>query len=146
MKLINGDCLEELPKLEDKSVDLVLVDLPYGETNIKGCPWDVKIDLTTMWKELKRIAKSKNTAYIFFCTAKFGNDLIISNPKCFKYDLVWKKSNIGGFLMANKRPMRQHELIYIFYDKQPIYNPQKTDLDKVTTRTYNKNCSGTYWF
>jgi len=143
MKLIHGDCLEELPKLDSNSIDLVLVDLPYGELNKQGCPWDVKIDLSKMWEQLKRICKD-NTAYIFFTTAKFGCDLINSNPTWFKYDLVWKKTNIGGFLMANRRPMRQHEQIYVFYKKQCTYNPQKTDLDNVKTRIYKKPCEGAY--
>ncbi len=134
-KLINGDCIEELPKLDANSVDLVLVDLPYGQT---AAEWDVKIDLDAMWKELKRVGKD-NTAYIFFTTTKFGNDLINSNPKLFKYDLVWQKSNIVGFLNANRMPMREHEMIYIFYNKLPIYNPQKTDLDNVRVRPWKNN-------
>ena len=109
-KLINGDCSEELPKLDKNSVDLVLVDLPYGQT---ACEWDTEINLVDMWKELRRIGKD-NCQYIFFCTTKFGYKLIESNPSWFRYDLVWMKANSVGYLSANKMPLRQHEMIYLF--------------------------------
>jgi site-specific DNA-methyltransferase (adenine-specific) len=82
-----------------------------------------------MWKEIKRIMKP-NAIIIFFTTAKFGYKLIHSNPKWFRYDLIWKKSRKVGFLSANKMPLRQHENIYIFKDEQGIYNPQKTPREK----------------
>ena len=85
--IYNDDCFETLPKIENKIVDLVLVDLPYGQT---ACEWDVKIDLQMMWKELKRICKD-NCQYVFFTTTKFGIELINSNLKWFRYDLVWEK-------------------------------------------------------
>ena len=85
MELINGDCLIELPKIKDDSIDLVLVDLPYGQTANK---WDIPINLDKMWEQLKRIGKD-NTAFVFFTTTKFGIDLIISNKKWFRYDIVW---------------------------------------------------------
>ena len=101
---------------------MVLVDLPYGQT---ACKWDSVIDLEKMWKQLKRIAKP-NTPFIFFTTTRFGNTLINSNPKWFRYDLVWEKSKQVGFLNANKMPLRTHEMMYVFYDHLPTYNPQKT--------------------
>ena len=110
MELYNADCLEQMPKLQNKSIDLVLVDLPYGQTN---CEWDVIIDMNLMWNELKRIGKD-NCQFVFFTTTKFGNKLINSNPSWFRYDIVWEKSNVVGFLNANKMPLRQHEMIYIF--------------------------------
>ena len=106
----NDDCFQILPKIDNKSVDLVLVDLPYGQT---ACEWDVKIDLGMMWKELKRICKD-NCQYGFFTTTKFGNELINSNSKWFRYDFVWEKCNPVGFFNANKMPLRIHEMIYIF--------------------------------
>lgn len=109
MDIYNDDCFNVFSKIKEK-VNLVLVDLPYGQT---ACKWDVIIDLNKMWVELKKIC-TNNCIYAFFCTAKFGYQLIKSNPKWFKYDLVWEKSVKVGFLSANKMPLRKHEMIYIF--------------------------------
>ena len=133
MELHNDNCFNILPTLNDKSVDLVLVDLPYGQTANK---WDICIDLEKMWEQLKRIGKEK-TAFIFFTTTKFGYKLIQSNEKWFRYDLVWEKSNLCGFLSANKMPLRKHEMIYVFYKKLPTYNPQKILMDKPRTDKFN---------
>jgi DNA modification methylase len=84
--------------------------LPYGQT---ACGWDCSIDLKTMWVELKKVC-SDDCVYVFFCTTRFGNSLINSNPLWFRYDLVWEKSNSVGFLSAKKSPLRKHEMIYIF--------------------------------
>ena len=84
---LNEDCFNVFPKIEEKSIDLVFVDLPYGQTYNN---WDVKIDLNKMWIHLKRIAK-RNANFIFFTTTKYGNDLINSNQKWFRYDLVYEK-------------------------------------------------------
>ena len=119
MDLRLGDCLEILKDIPDKYVDLVFADLPYGQVN---CKWDCKIDLDLLWKELLRIAKSDQTPFFFTCTTKFGYELISSNKKMFKYDLVWAKSNPCGFLQAKKQPMRKHEMLYVFYKKQPLYD------------------------
>ena len=118
MKLLNGDCLEKLKELEPNSVDLVFCDLPYGQTS---CKWDNKIDLNELWKELKRVSKS-TTPFFFTCSTKFGYELIKSNEKWFRYDLVWEKSAPCGFLSAKKMPMRKHEMIYVFYEKLPLYD------------------------
>ena len=118
MELFNDDCLNILPQLEDNSVDLFFTDLPYGQTN---CKWDNKIDLEEMWKQLNRVCKI-NCPMIFTTTTKYGVELINSNPKNFRYDLVWVKSTTAGFLNAKKMPMRKHELIYVFYRKLPFYN------------------------
>lgn len=123
MEIYNNDCFEILPNIEKKSVDMVLVDLPYGQTS---CSWDCMIDLKVMWKELKKCCK-RNCTYVFFCTSKFGYKLIQSNEKWFRYDLVWEKSRKVGFLNANKMPLRQHEMMYVFTEKQGTYNPQKTE-------------------
>jgi site-specific DNA-methyltransferase (adenine-specific) len=118
-QLFNGNCLETLKRVADNSVDLVIADLPYGQT---ACDWDVKIDMALLWEQLKRVGKP-NTAFIFFCTTKFGYELIKSNEKWFRYDLVWNKPGKGiGFLNAKKMPMRSHEMIYVFYSKLPTYN------------------------
>lgn len=118
MDLINDDCLTALTSIADKSVNLVVADLPYGQTNNV---WDIKIDLTKLWEHLKRIGTT-NCAYIFFTTTKFGIDLILSNKDWFRYDLIWNKSKPVGFLNAKKMPMRSHEMIYVFYNKLPTYN------------------------
>tara|TARA_R110001599_G_scaffold195197_2_gene391540 strand:+ start:4781 stop:6418 length:1638 start_codon:yes stop_codon:yes gene_type:complete len=110
MELYNDDCFNVFPKIKDKSINLFLLDLPYGQT---ACKWDSVIDLDKMWIEIKRMMKP-NGIIVFFCTAKFGNTIINSNPKWFKYDLIWKKSRKVGFLSANKMPLRQHENIYVF--------------------------------
>lgn len=118
-QLLNGDCLEIMKRVPNASVDLVIADLPYGQT---ACEWDTKIDLSLLWAELKRVGKD-NTAYIFFCTTRFGYELIKSNEKWFRYDLVWHKTGSRcGFLNARKMPMRNHEMVYVFYNKLPTYN------------------------
>jgi site-specific DNA-methyltransferase (adenine-specific) len=101
------------------------VDLPYGQT---ACKWDTIIDMEKMWIELKRICKG-NAHIVFFTTTKFGNKLINSNEKWFRYDLVWEKSLLLGFMSANKMPLRKHEMIYVFGKPsggKKTYNPQKT--------------------
>jgi len=119
----NNDCFDIFPKIEDKSINLFILDLPYGQT---ACKWDSLIDLEKMWVEIKRTMKP-NALIIFFCTAKFGYSLIDSNPKWFKYDLIWKKSRKVGFLSANKMPLRQHENIYVF--DNPV-NEEYNDIDR----------------
>ena len=117
--LHNGDCLDILKTLPDSSVDLVITDLPYGQT---ACKWDSIIDMDKLWAQLKRVGK-ENTAYIFFCSTRFGYEIIKSNEKWFRYDLVWSKPNSNsGFLNSNKMPFRAHEMIYVFYKKLPLYN------------------------
>lgn len=108
--IYNDDCFNIFEKISSKSINLILVDLPYGQT---ACKWDVCIDLKKMWDNLKRICKD-NCQYLFFTTTKFGYKLIDSNPKWFRYDLVWEKAIAVGFLSANKMPLRSHEMIYAF--------------------------------
>jgi len=118
MTTFNGDCLEVMRDFSDNVIDLLFCDLPYGETS---CKWDCKINLETFWKEVNRICKP--TCPMFFTTtARYGVELINSNPKNFRYDLVWVKSAGTGFLNAKKMPMRKHELIYVFYRKLPYYD------------------------
>ena len=122
LNLTNGNCLEEMKKIADKSVDLMICDLPYGETN---CKWDIKIDMDVFWDEFKRIRKSKRTACIHFCSTKFGYELIKSWEKGYKMDMVWKKRNKTGGLQSRHRPMRNHEMVYFFYEQAPLYNRDK---------------------
>lgn len=120
--LINGNCLEEMKKLPDKSVDIMICDLPYGETS---CTWDTIIDMDEFWIQFKRIRKSKRTACIHFCSTKFGYSLIKSWEKGFKMDMIWRKRNKTGGLQSKHRPMRNHEMVYFFYEQSPKYNRDK---------------------
>ena len=118
MELYNEDCLERMKDISNNSIDLLFCDLPYGQT---GCAWDCLIDLELFWKEVNRICKI--TCPMFFtCSTKFGVSLINSNPKNFRYDLVWVKSASCGFLNAKKMPMKKHEMVYVFYRKLPLYD------------------------
>jgi site-specific DNA-methyltransferase (adenine-specific) len=121
-KLINADCIEVMKKLEDKSIDLILCDLPYGTTN---CAWDIIIPFEELWGQYNRIIKD-NGAILLFAQQPFATDLINSNRKNFRYEIVWEKSRAVGFLNAKKMPLRCHELVLVFYKKLPTYNPQFT--------------------
>ena len=118
MQLINDDCLKAMAKLPNKSIDLILTDPPYGTTQ---CKWDSIIPFEPMWKELKRIIKD-NGCIVLFGTEPFSSYLRLSNIKWFKYDWIWQKNNTTGFSLAKKQPMRNHEIISVFYKKHPIYN------------------------
>ena len=136
MELYNDNCFNVFPEIKDNHVDLFVLDLPYANKkfgNCTACKWDTPIDLEKMWKEIKRILKPDGVV-IHFCNTKFGFTLIESNPKWFKYDLIWKKSRKVGFLSANKMPLRQHENIYVFKDNQGTYNPQKTEGEPYTDK------------
>ena len=120
MELYNDNCFNVFPEIKDNHVDLFVLDLPYANKkfgNCTACKWDTPIDLEKMWKEIKRIMKP-NGVVIHFCNTKSGFTLIESNPKWFRYDLIWKKSRKVGFLSANKMPLRQHENIYIFSNEE----------------------------
>ena len=124
LELYNDDCFNILPKIEDKSVDLVVTDLPYNMTMNK---WDAcVINLQLLWQHYTRIVKDRGII-ILFGLGKFTSDLIQSSPKnYYRYSLVWDKRNPVGYLNANRQPMRQHEDILIFYKKAGTYNPQFT--------------------
>lgn len=120
--LYQGDCLEKMKKIPDKSVDLVLCDLPYGTT---ACKWDCCIDLEKLWKEYKRILKDKGNILLFGDGGLFTASLMMSNKKWFKYNWIWKKNNSTGFLNAKKQPLRQLEIISVFgRPGQNNYYPQ----------------------
>jgi site-specific DNA-methyltransferase (adenine-specific) len=120
IEIFNNNCFDKLKEIEDNSVDLFICDLPYGSTR---CKWDIKIDLDELWREMKRIARNDNTPYFFFCNMRFAIQLYNSNPKMYRYDLVWYKPNgTAGHLNSGKMPMRNHELLLVFYKKLPTYN------------------------
>ena len=120
--LLFGDCLERMKEIPDGSVDLILVDLPYGTTQNK---WDSVIDLEAMWEQLNRICKP-NTAKLMFAQTPFDKVIGCSNLKELKYEWIWEKTTATGHLNTKKMPMKAHENILVFYDKLPTYNPQKT--------------------
>lgn len=120
IELYNADCLEKMKDLKDKSIDMILTDLPYGITH---CTWDNEIDLDKMWEQYERIIKD-NGVICLFSQNKFFIKLVNSNPKLYRYDLIWDKVFSTGFLNANRQPLRSHEQIAIFYKKQPKYKPQ----------------------
>tara|TARA_R100000655_G_scaffold56196_1_gene94360 strand:+ start:600 stop:1352 length:753 start_codon:yes stop_codon:yes gene_type:complete len=120
-QLINGDCIEEMKKLDDNSVDLLFTDLPYSCTN---CSWDKPIDLDKFWKEVNRICKI-NCPMFFCCNMRFGVELINSNPKNYRYEYIWQKSRKVGHLNSGKMRLTSHELIFVFYKKLPVYNVKK---------------------
>jgi site-specific DNA-methyltransferase (adenine-specific) len=105
--------------IPDGSVDLVLIDPPYGTT---ACKWDSIIPLEPMWEQLKRIIKP-NGAIVMTASQPFTTMLIASNLKMFKYELIWVKSQGVNFMSAKYQPLKTHENILVFYDKQSVYNP-----------------------
>ena len=122
IKLIKGDCLEKMKDISDKSIDMVLCDLPYGTTR---CKWDSVIDLEILWKQYCRIIKD-NGAIVLFAQTPFDKILGCSNLEMLRYEWIWEKTQATGHLNAKKMPMKAHENILVFYKKLPTYNPIKT--------------------
>lgn len=122
-QLLFGDSIEQMKRLPDDSVDLILADLPYA---VSRNSWDALIPLDEMWEQYERIMKP-NTAIILTATQPFTSQLVMSNPKLFKYDLIWQKTIGSNQLNAKKQPLRMHESILVFYKKPPVYNPQMTE-------------------
>ena len=118
--LIYADCLEAMKFIQDKSVDLVLADLPYGITANK---WDSIIPLDLLWKHYERIIKPKGNI-ILFGTGLFAFKLALSNEKLFRYDMVWQKSKSGSPFTAKYMPLKKHELVLVFGKPAALYNPQ----------------------
>ena len=133
MKLINGDCLEEMDKLIEEGIiiDAIICDLPYGTT---ACNWDSVIPFDEMWERLNKLIKP-NGAIVLFGSEPFSSALRMSNIKNYKYDWIWEKDKGTNFAMSNKQPLRKTENISVFYKKQPYYNSQGKKLDKPYTHT-----------
>src|SRR5574344_1311528 len=117
---MNGDCLELMKDIPDKSVDMILCDLPYGTTHNK---WDSIIPLDKVWKQYNRIIKDGG-AMVFTGQGLFSVNLIKSNENHYRYTIIWEKTKAGGFLNAKRMPLQAHEDIAVFYKKLPTYNPQ----------------------
>lgn len=115
-----GDCLQVMPTLADKSVDLVLADLPYGTTR---CAWDSVIPLEPLWAEYRRICRG---AIILFAQTPFDKVLGSSNLPMLRYEWIWEKTHATGHLNAKRAPMKAHENVLVFYERQPTYHPQMT--------------------
>jgi site-specific DNA-methyltransferase (adenine-specific) len=120
--IIQGDCLEVMPSIPDKSVDMILCDLPYGTT---ACKWDQVIPFEPLWKEYKRLIKDHG-AIVLTASQPFTSFLITSNIEMFKCELIWEKSLPTNVFNAKKMFMKWHENILIFYDGLPTFNPQMT--------------------
>lgn len=118
--LMVGDCLERLKEIPDKSIDLILCDLPYGTTQ---CKWDSVIQLDLLWKQYRRIS---NGAIVLTAQTPFDKVLGASNLKMLRYEWIWQKTHPTGHLNAKKAPMKAHENVLVFYEKLPTYNPQMT--------------------
>jgi site-specific DNA-methyltransferase (adenine-specific) len=138
-KICQGDCLEVMKLIDDKSIDMVLCDLPYGTT---VCKWDTIILFEPLWEQYKRIIKN-NGAIVLTASQPFTSALVMSNIKWFKYEWIWIKSRPNGFLDANKKLMKKHENVLVFYNKLPTYNPQGIILkNKPNKNTGRENVYG----
>lgn len=137
----NVDCLIGMKDIPDKSIDMICADLPYGITHNK---WDAAIPLAELWEGIDRIIKDAG-AIILFASGMFTADLMQSNRKNWRYNLVWEKNQPTGFLNANRMPLRSHEDICVFYKKTPTYNPQKSTGNprKVSKANHKLNCKET---
>ena len=141
IKLIHGDCLEEMKNIPDKSIDMILCDLPYGTTRNK---WDTVIDLDLLWIEYERIIKD-NGAIVLFAQVPFNIILGYSNLKLLKYEWIWEKEQGTGHLNAKKMPLKSHENIMVFYKKLPTYNPQMVGNEvRTVKRSGNKSKTTNY--
>ena len=138
-----GNCLELMKEIDDKSIDMILCDLPYGTTD---CKWDVIIPFESLWEQYNRIIK-ENGAIVLFSAQPFTTKLIYSNLRNFKYCWYWKKNNVTGFTFAKYQPMRMIEDICVFYKKMPTYNPQgliEVKEPKTRIKKYNKDKDAVY--
>lgn len=129
-RIYQRDCIEGMKMIPDKSIDMILCDLPYGTTQNK---WDSVIPLKSLWEQYERVIKERG-AIVLFSAEPFTSLLITSRLKLFRYDLIWEKSHAVGFLNARRMPMRKHENICVFYKKLPTYNPQIEDKPKENIR------------
>lgn len=138
--MFEGDCLEIMKQLPDKSIDMVLCDLPYGTTQNK---WDSVIPLGELWQQYRRIVKDDG-AIVLTSQGMFTAELMVSNPKMFRYKWIWEKSKSTNFLNAKKQPLRKHEDVCVFYRRQPVYHPQMIDGEPYDKGIRKNQMSGSY--
>ena len=120
--MLQGDCLELMKDIPDKSIDMILCDLPYGTT---ACKWDTIIPFEPLWEQYKRIIKD-NGAIVLTASQPFTSALVMSNVKMFRYCWYWKKERLTNPLTVKKMVGKVIEECLIFYKKQPVFNAQKT--------------------
>lgn len=137
--IYNEDCLSGMRRIAEKSIDMIICDLPYGTTENK---WDSIIPLDSLWKEYERIIKDDG-AIVLTAQTPFDKLLGVSNMKLLRYEWIWEKTSPTGHFNANKMPMKAHENILVFYKKMPVYHPQKTfnHKRKVSTAEHGRNSS-----
>ena len=128
MQLIHGDCLEKMKDIPDKSIDVILCDLPYGST---ACKWDVIIPFEPLWEQYKRIIKD-NGAIVLFGSQPFTSKLVNSNLDMFKYEIIWEKDKASNFMLAKRQIQKHHENVLVFYKNQCTYNPIKWDAGRAS--------------
>lgn len=138
--VILGDCLDVMEKMPDGCIDMILCDLPYGTTQNK---WDSVIPLEELWKQYKRILKP-NGVVVLTSVGMFTAQLMLSQPKMFKYRWIWQKSKATNFLNAKKQPLRKFEDVCVFYKKQPTYNPQMLEGKPYDKGVRKNQLSGSY--
>jgi len=136
-KIYQGDCLEVMKEIEDKSVDMILCDLPYGTT---ACSWDTIIPLDKLWEQYKRIIKD-NGAIVLTASQPFTSILINSNIRDFKYCWIWKKTRPSLSIHCNKMPLNDYEDIVVFYKVLPNYNPQMSECKRVIEKERTINAT-----
>lgn len=139
-RLFEGDCLEIMKTFPDKSIDMVLCDLPYGTTQNK---WDSVIPLEELWDEYSRVVKDDG-AIVLTSHGLFTSRLMLSNPNEFKYKWIWIKSKATNFLNSKKQPLRKYEEVCVFYKKQPTYNPQMMNGESYDKGIRKDQLSGSY--
>ena len=139
-KIYQGDCLEVMHQIDDRSVDLVLCDLPYGTTQNK---WDSVIPLDQLWTHYRRIVKPRGVIALT-SQGLFTARLIVSNEPWFRYKFVWVKSKPTNFLNARRQPLRQHEDICVFYGRQPHYRPVMSPGEPYDKGTRKAQYTGSY--
>ena len=122
-KIYNGDCLEVMKSIQDKSIDAIITDPPYGTT---ACKWDSVIDFDLMWEQLNRIIKD-NGAIVLFGSEPFSSYLRMSNIKNYKYDWIWEKNRGSNFVLVKYQPMKEHEIVSVFSNKTHKYYPIKQE-------------------
>ena len=138
IELWQGDCLELMKDIPDKSVDMILCDLPYGTTS---CKWDTIIPFEPLWEQYERVIKD-NGAIVLTASQPFTSALVMSNPEMFKYSWIWDKVKPSGFQVAKYRPMMRQEDVLVFGKGRITYNPIMTPREKVkTSRVYSSSDS-----